>query len=166
MPKQRRFFSTFLTIKFRSNEIKCISEENKNDFSEDYFDFCEIDCAVDKFNQLCGCVPLHHVRLFFNKNFSKNNYKFCENCSVSLDNSTVSSIKNQCDKICKPKCTSLNFDTKIQVSKHVLNKTILEIIPTKTPRIAYIETLKTDFDRLIYNCGGILGLWFGITPIK
>ncbi len=50
MPKQRRFFSTFLTIKFRSNEIKCISEENKNDFSEDYFDFCEIDCAVDKFN--------------------------------------------------------------------------------------------------------------------
>jgi hypothetical protein len=26
--------------------------------------------------------------------------------------------------------------------------------------------LKTDFDQLIYNCGGILGLWFGITPIK
>jgi hypothetical protein len=60
----------------------------------------------------------------------------------------------------------MNFDTKIQVSKHVSNKTILEIIPTKTPRIAYIETLKTDFNQLIYNCGGILGLWFGITTMK
>jgi hypothetical protein len=159
-------FSTFLTNKLRSNELICISEEYQKDFSEDYFDFCEYDCAVDKVNQLCGCVPLHHVDFFFNKNFLKNNYKFCENCSVSLDNSTVSSIKNQCSIICKRKCTSLNFDTKIKLSKHVSNKTILEIIPTKTPRIEYIETLKTDFNRLIYNCGGILGLWFGITPIK
>ncbi len=39
-------------------------------------------------------------------------------------------------------------------------------IPKKTLRIAYIETLKTDMDRLIYNCGGILGIWFGLTPIK
>jgi hypothetical protein len=159
-------FSTFLTKKLRSNEIKCISEENQKDFSEDYFDFCRYDCVVDKINQLCGCVLVYHVPFFFNKNFLKNNYTFCENCSVSLDNSTVSSIKNQCKKICKPLCNSLNFETKTQVSKHVSNKTILEIIPMKTSRIAYIETLKTDFDRLIYNCGGILGLWFGITPIK
>ncbi len=164
--KTTAFFSTFLTNKLRSNEIKCISEENQKDFSEDYFDFCKYDCFADKVNQLCGCFPLHQVEFFFNKNFLKNNYKFCENCSASLDNSKVSSIKNQCKKICKPKCNSLNFDTKIKVLKHVSNKTTFEIVPTKTPRIAYIETLKTDFDRLIYNCGGILGLWFGITPIK
>ena len=42
----------------------------------------------------------------------------------------------------------------------------MEFIPKKTPRIAYIDTLKTDLDRLIYSCGGILGLWFGLTPIK
>jgi hypothetical protein len=159
-------FSTFLTKKLRSNEIKCISEENQKDFNEDYFDFCGYDCTADKFNQLCGCVPVYHVPFFFNKIFLKNNYKFCENCSVSLNNSKVFSIKNQCEKICKPKCNSLNFDTKIQVSKHVSNKTIFEIIPTKTPRVAYIEALKTDFDRLIYYCGGVLGLWFGITPLK
>jgi hypothetical protein len=159
-------FSTFLTKKLRYNEIECISEENQKDFSEDYFDFCKYDCVVDKVNQLCGCVPIYQVPLFFNKNLLKNSYKLCGNCSVSLDNSRVSSINGQCKKICKPKCNSLNFDTKIQVFKHVSNKTIFEIIPTKTPNIAYIETLKTDFDRLIYNCGGILGLWFGITPIK
>ncbi len=159
-------FSTFLTKKLRSNEIECISEENQKDFSEDYFDFCAFDCVVRKVNQLCGCVPVYNVSFYFNKNFLKNKYKFCENCSVSLDNSKAFSIGNQCKKICKPKCDSLNFDTKIQVSKHVSNKTILEIIPMKTPSIAYIETWKTDLDQLIYNCGGILGLWFGITPIK
>jgi hypothetical protein len=159
-------FSTFLTNKLRSNEIKCISEENQKDFSEDYIELCKDDCIVDKVNQLCGCVPVYDIPFHFNKNFFKNNYKFREDCSVSPDDSTVFSIKNQCEKICKPKCNSLNFDAKFQVSKHVSNKTILEIVNTKTPRIAYIETLKTDFDRLIYNCGGILGLWFGITPIN
>jgi hypothetical protein len=159
-------FSTFSVKKLRSNEIKCISEENQKDFSEDYFDFCVYDCVVDKVNQLCGCVPVNDVPFFFSKNFFKNNYKFCENCSLSLNNSTVSSIENQCNKTCKRKCNSLYFDTKIQVSNHVSNKTILEIIPTKTLRMAYIETLKTDLNKLFYNCGGVLGLWFGITPIK
>jgi hypothetical protein len=159
-------FSTFLTKKLRSNETECISEKNQKDFSEDYIEFCRHDCVLHKINHLCDCVPVNDVPFLFNKNFLKNNYKFCENCSVSLDNSKVFSIKKQCQKICKPKCNSMNFDTKIQVSKHVSNKTILEIIPEKSPRIAYIETLKTDFDQLIYNCGGILGLWFGITPIK
>jgi hypothetical protein len=158
--------STFLTKKLRSNEIKCISEENQKYFSEDYIEFCEYDCTVDKVNQLCGCVSVYDVNFFFSKNFLKNNYKFCANCSVSLDNSTALPIANQCKKICKPKCNSVKFDTKIQVSKHISNITILEIISTKTPRIAYIETLKTDFDRLIHNCGGVLRLWFGITPIK
>jgi hypothetical protein len=159
-------FSTYLTEKLRSNQIECISEENQKDFSEDYFDFCAYDCMVDKINQLCGCFPVYVGPFYFSKNFFKNNYKLCENCAVSLGNSTIFPISNQCKKICKPKCNSLNFETKFQLSKHVSNKTIFEIIITKTPRIAYIETLKTDFDRLIYNCGGILGLWFGITPIK
>jgi hypothetical protein len=162
--------STFLVKKLRFNEIECISEENQ-DFSQEYFDFCEFDCIVDKVNQLFGCVPVYQVSFFFNKNFLKNNYKICKNHTLkhefsSMSESSLKSFIMQCSKICKPKCNSVNFDTKIQVSKHVSNKTIFEVIPMKTPRIAYIETLKTDFDRLIYNCGGILGLWFGITPIK
>jgi hypothetical protein len=159
-------FSTFLTKKLRPNKIKCISGENQIDFSEDYFNFCLNDCAVDKINQLCGCVSVYGVEFFFNKNYFKNNYKFCNNCSFIYDNFEVLLIPKKCAKICKRKCHSLNFDTKIQVSKHFSNKTILEIIPLKTPRIAYIETWKTDFNQLIYNCGGTLGLWFGITPVK
>ncbi len=163
-------FSTCLVKKLRYEEIECISEENQKDFSQEYFDFCGDDCIVEKVNQLFGCVPVYLVSFYFNKNFLKNNYKLCKNFTIKHEFSSVtkSSLKSfmlQFIKICKPKCNSVNFDTKIQVSKHVSNKAIFEIIPTKT-RIAYIETLKTDFDRLIYNVGGILGLWFGITPVK
>jgi hypothetical protein len=42
----------------------------------------------------------------------------------------------------------------------------LEVIPKKSPRIAYIETLKTNFDQMIYNCGEILSLWFGILAMN
>jgi hypothetical protein len=86
----------------------------------------------------------------------------------SGDYSTIEymSILNKCLKICEQKCNFVNFDTKIEVSKHDSNKTILKLMPKKTPRIAYIETLKTDFNQLVYNVGGILGLWFRISPKK
>jgi len=63
-----------------------------------------------------------------------------------------------CKHNCKQKCKIINFDFNIEVSKQKINKTILEFIPQKSSRISYIEILKTDFDRFIYNCGGILGL--------
>ena len=64
------------------------------------------------------------------------------------------------------KCIKFNFDTDISYAKSFSNETILEIIPSKSPRIVYIETLKTDFNELIYNFGGILSLWFGLSPIS
>jgi hypothetical protein len=64
------------------------------------------------------------------------------------------------------KCKLNNLDTKFEITKPVLRGTILKFIPQKSPRITYIETLKIDFDHLIYNCGGVLGLWFGMSLIK
>jgi hypothetical protein len=35
----------------------------------------------------------------------------------------------------------------------------------RTPHIKFVETLQIDFNLLIYNCGGIIGFWFGLNPI-
>ena len=67
---------------------------------------------------------------------------------------------------CHNKCKTVSFETKISYIKSFSNETILEIIPSKSPRIVYIETLKTNFNKLIFNCGGILSLWFGLSPIS
>jgi hypothetical protein len=92
----------------------------------------------------------------------KNGYKFCGNTTIDIP----TNVKEECIKLAKPKCNSINFNAKIETTKLLSNQTIVEIILQKSPRIAYFETLKTDFDRLIYNCGGVLGLWFGLSPIN
>ncbi len=72
----------------------------------------------------------------------------------------------ECRKRSKPKCNLTIFVSKFETTKLLSNETILEFMTQKTPRIAFIETYKTDFDRFVYNWGGVLGLWFGLTPIK
>jgi hypothetical protein len=94
----------------------------------------------------------------------KNGYKFCKHSNVSID--SLKEIYAECIKRPKPKCNTISLNPKIETTKLLSNETILEFIPHKTPRIAYTETYKTDFDGFIYNFGGVVGLWFGITPIK
>jgi len=64
------------------------------------------------------------------------------------------------------KCNQVIIDTKSATTKSIKNQTLLEFIPIRSARIVYIETLKTDFDKLIYNCGGVLGLWFGLSAVN
>ncbi len=61
---------------------------------------------------------------------------YVKNITVSEDFSLKFPFAKQCAKICKTKCNSLNFDTKIDVSKHVLNEIVLKVIPKKSTRIS------------------------------
>ncbi len=155
-------FSSFSVRKLNSIENRCISEEELKHFGEDYFDFILSDCFFKALNQSYGCIPFITITIYFDANIFKNGYKLCKNSNVSFD----SIIYEECEKRVKPKCNSISFDSKIQSTKLLSNETILEFIPLKNPRISYTETYKTDFDRFIYNYGGVLSLWFGLTPIK
>jgi hypothetical protein len=164
-------FSSFLVKQLESNENKCITEEREKEFNEQYFDLCFDHCFYDLINKSFGCISIDTgIHLYFDRYFLKKFYKFCDIShdlgNISSENYVIENISRKCRNICKMKCNSLNFDIKIHISKHVLNETVLEVIPKKSPRIAYIETLKTDFNRLIYNCGGVLGLWFGISAMN
>jgi hypothetical protein len=149
---------------FRTKNLKILSF-NMND-KKKVLDRFELIIKIDRFfgilfqdNKTFGCVSISYVTYYF----LKKGYKLCNSLEV---NSKALIISNHCKKICKPKCNFVNFVTKFDFSKHDSNKTVVEVIPKKLPRIAYTETLKTDFNRLVYDCGGILGLWFGLSPIK
>jgi hypothetical protein len=158
-------FSSFSVRKLNSIHFKCISEEELKNFGEDYFDFIFTDCFFKALNESYGCISLINREIvYLDRDILKNGYKLCKNSNVTID--SLRKINAQCLKRSKPKCNSINFNSKIETIKLLSNETILEFIPQKAPRIAYTETYKTDFDRLIYNCGGVLGLWFGLTPIK
>ncbi len=143
-------------------ENKCISEKDLKNFGEDYFDFIIDDCYFKIFKQSYGCIPINVVKVYFDRDILKKGYKFCANSTITK----LTNVWKECVKLSKPKCNSIHFNTKMETSKLLSNQTIVELIPKKSPRIAYIETLKTDFDRLIYNIGGVLGLWFGLSPIN
>ncbi len=156
-------FSSFSLRKLSSIENECISENDIKNFGEDYFDLIIFDCIFKLLNQSYGCLPIDEVfQLYFDRDILKNGYKFCRNITID----SMANVWKECLKLDKPKCNSINFNTKIETTKFLSNQTIVELIPKISRRIAYFETLKTDFDRLIYNCGGVLGLWFGLSPIN
>jgi hypothetical protein len=47
-----------------------------------------------------------------------------------------------------------------------VNVTKVNLIPNDFSHIRFMETFKTDFNQLIYNLSGILGLWLGLSPIS
>jgi hypothetical protein len=49
---------------------------------------------------------------------------------------------NECQNYCKPKCESINLDSKVEITEKGSTETILEFIPIKSKRIGYTETLK------------------------
>jgi hypothetical protein len=165
-PKQNTItkltFSSFSLRKLSLIENECISEKDLKNFGEDYFDFIAYDCYLKIYNQSYGCIPFRRFREIYFDRFLKHGYKFCVNTTID----SLTNVWEECLKLAKPKCNVINFNTKIETTKLLSNQTIVEFIPKKSPRIAYFETLKTDFDRLIYNCGGVLGLWFGLSPIN
>jgi hypothetical protein len=159
-------FSTFLTQKVSSFKRKCISQENKEDSGEKYYKFCLKECYFKESNDIYGCFLSNQIYVYIEKDIKRNRHKLCNESFDGFSAFSPLTIFKKCKNKCKPNCNFINFDFKLEVSKHISNESILELIPKKTPLIAYIETFKTDFDRLIYNCGGIFGLWFGLTPVK
>jgi hypothetical protein len=158
-------FWSFLTQKLSLYDQKCISEERVKDFSDEYFEFCEKDTYLEIANETYGCFPSKGILAFIEGDIKRNGHKFCNDSYVADSNFQRKVIKIHEIK-CKPKCNFINFEFKLEVSKHISNKTVVEFIPRKSPHIAYIETFKIDLDRLIYNWGGVFGLWFGLTPAK
>jgi hypothetical protein len=155
-------FSSFSVRKLDSIHNECISEKEFKSFGENYFDIMNSVCYLESANQSYGCIPFIPVFIYFDGSILKNSYKFCKNPNITYD----WKIYTECEKRVKPKCNSIDFKSKIETTKLLSNETILEFIPQKTPHIGYTETYKTDFNQIIYNCGGVLSLWFGLRPTK
>jgi len=149
--------------------------ENKHNygliFSSNEFDDCRNDCFLSIVNKTYGCVDIPkdsfdlNVYLDIDKHLLSMGYKVCS--TKFLFNTTFGSKLNDiCSERCV-NCNSLRVQTNIVTQKHSnQNNTSMriEIIPDNSPHIKYIEKLQTDINQLIYTLGGIIGLWFGLSP--
>jgi hypothetical protein len=164
--RTRFSYSPYKTNRISSYDNQCISNIKSSEFGEQYFDFCLKDCFTEKMIQIYGCIAVNITRFefYFDRDLLNKNLSFC-NESIIPSIGSLNKLDDKCRKVCIEKCEVINFDSYLQISDRGSNETILEIIPNKSPRIVYTETLKTDLNRLVYNIGGVLGLWFGFSPV-
>src|SRR5581483_8134220 len=77
----------------------------------------------------------------------------------------LSEISSDCKLECKPNCRFNSFDlfTHIEDKNSLLNVSRFILFPSEKPFIKYIYTPKMDINQLVYNLGGIIALWFGLS---
>jgi hypothetical protein len=82
--------------------------------------------------------------------------------------SQIDRILMKCVDTFDPECVVELFETELKSAelKGKLNRTILNIIPKVSVKPQYSESLKTDLNELIYNCGGIIVLWSGLSAVS
>jgi hypothetical protein len=101
-----------------------------------------------------------------NKHFLNEGYRICAK-NISVNKSVLIEWEIKCSKVSSIGCKETHFDYQIKfyrkLDENITTKRI-NFIPTKTAHIEYLEQFKIDLNQLIYTCGGIVGLWFGLSP--
>jgi hypothetical protein len=81
-------------------------------------------------------------------------------------------MKKRAQKFCKIQCfqfcnqINLYSETEYSLSKNNSEDILINIIPTARLNIRYIETFQTGINDFIYELGGTVGLWFGLSPVS
>ena len=89
-------------------------------------------------------------------------------CNISINN-TESYAKRYfsfCNKKCMSDCNEMHFSKLYPTDSPTPNSTTINLIPLNSHHIQYIETMKTDINQLIYDLGGVVGLWFGLYALS
>jgi hypothetical protein len=90
---------------------------------------------------------------------------YCSNQSLLESKVNFGEKIEQCKHDCKPDChlDYYDFDIESIDDLKLLDTSILNIFASEKPYLSYIYTPKIDVDQLVYNLGGIISLWFGLS---
>jgi hypothetical protein len=110
--------------------------------------------------------PLHDPHLGRDPPFGNPCYRICP-LNVSLNHLVYVQMNTKCRTKCLIECKEIHFENYNKFSR-ILDKNSttkrIDIIPIKSAHIEYFEELRIDFDQLLCTCGGIVGLWFRLSP--
>jgi hypothetical protein len=85
---------------------------------------------------------------------------------LKIDKLILNQIIYKCAAKCFPSTCNQLYYQYITKTFSLANKTKLNLIPAEFPHFRFVETLKLDVNQLVYNLGGIIGLWFGLSPVS
>ena len=86
-------------------------------------------------------------------------------CNNIFNYTIIADIRSDCRLECKPDCRFDSFDLFVhsEVENSLLNESRFILFPSEKPFIKYIYTPKMDINQLVYDLGGIIALWFGLS---
>jgi hypothetical protein len=166
--KTEIFFTSYAHKKLNIHKQRCL-EGNSNQNLKNYsHKKCVMDCIYRNLNQTYGCLPMIGSSLLLldlESHIASRGYRICYK---KIDYAKETSVQFECADICLPKCEAVYYNIMVSTKEFEDRKvgTFVKIFPIKFPHFIYTATLKMDFLQLIYNCGGILGLWFGLSPLS
>ncbi len=162
------FYSSNIVQKISSYKEYCQNNLERI-FGNSSYDNNIISCFLENLNKTHSCLPLISSLLFVRIEYDLKiiGYKFCST-EIIGNLSLIQRILQKCFKSFDPECNVELFETELKSTelKGKLNRTILNIIPKVSVKPQYSESLKTDLNELIYNCGRIIGLWFGLSAVS
>jgi hypothetical protein len=160
------YYSSYSVNRLNKYDFRC--QESGTENSVLNANDCLNDCLLYLSNKTYGCIAIHVYNMDINldMNLLDKGYRICST-NISLKNSDFLEFKINCLKKCPLGCREIHFENRVEfyrkLDKNSTTKRI-NFIPIKTAHIEYLETLKVNFNQLIYTCGGIVGLWFGLSP--
>jgi hypothetical protein len=161
--KTEIFYTSHAHKKLNIHKQRCL-EGNLKNYSSDN---CFFDCFHRFLNQTYGCLPIvgSYFQLDLESHLASQGYRICYKKSDFVKNY---SMHEECLDACSRQCESVYYNIMVLTKEFEDRKvgTFVKIFPMKFPHFIYTETLNMDFNQLIYNCGGILGLWFGLSPLS
>jgi hypothetical protein len=162
------FYSSNILRKISSYENQC--HDKKDDiFENNFIDKSIIDCWIKNLNQTYSCLPIMSSYLWIpiENDFDSVGYKFCSIEKIGNKSQSLAILK-KCKLSLESECNVNLFETKSTLIRleGIHNRTIVNIIPEISIKPEYSESLKTDLNELIYNCGGIIGMWSGFSAVS
>ena len=152
------------------NGVKCQIRESVL-FSDLIFDYLLIDCEQKAVNRTLHCLPKRSKLFLVEPDSYKINFNFCPD-HINIDYNSVEKNFDKCYEILSPDCEMQLFNVhntvlNTQHNTDTKGSTEINIIPVNTIMTQYTEIYRMSFNDLIYQLGGIIGVWFGwslITP--
>lgn len=118
------------------------------------------------------CIP-KYIILYWDaatfillKSIVEMNLKLCP-VNVEVNKTIIDQLPNRCDeRICKKNCVQYSFGIEVQSKIYTnISNSIISLEAESIPHIKYVHIPVMEFNKFIYNMGGIFGLWFGLSAV-
>ena len=165
-------FTSYGNKRIQRKGLKCIESHEVMDhlFDNDLYKLKVIDCIVYEFNRSFTCLPLFLLKSGFEVSIDRHlqefGYKFCALNQMNINYTLVNYITYKCYRRYKQLCIQSTLETNAVQTRDNLNYTQFNLIPNYYIEPQIIEDFAIDLYGLIYNIGGTIGMWIGLSMIS